>query len=66
VVEDERSGQPTIHLLQTDHAKSVETPLGPYISKGFDLVIVAQVKPYRESRVESSIHSSFGSSLGDR
>jgi hypothetical protein len=32
--------------------------------KGSGLVVVAQVKPYRESRVESSLRSSFESSLG--
>jgi hypothetical protein len=34
--------------------------------KCFGLVVVAQTKPCRESRVESSIRSSSGSSLGDR
>jgi hypothetical protein len=32
----------------------------------FGLVVVAQVKPCQESKVESSILSSFESSLGDR
>jgi hypothetical protein len=34
--------------------------------KGSDLVVEAHAKPYRESRVESSLRSSFGSSLRDR
>jgi hypothetical protein len=28
-------GRPAIHLLQTDLAKSVETPLSPYISPSY-------------------------------
>jgi hypothetical protein len=34
--------------------------------KGSSLVVEAQVKPYRESRVKSSLHSSSGCSLGDQ
>jgi hypothetical protein len=34
--------------------------------KGSDLVVEVQVKPYQELRVESSLHSSSGSSLRDR
>jgi hypothetical protein len=34
--------------------------------KGSGLVVEAQAKPYQESRVELSLRSSSGSSLGDR
>jgi hypothetical protein len=34
--------------------------------KGFSLEVEAQAKAYLELRVESSLHSRYGSGLGDR
>jgi hypothetical protein len=73
-------GRPAVHLLQTDLAKSVETPLCPYMSPPMTedstthstcsspLVKVQFSISTGEalSRVESSIHSISGSSLRDR
>jgi hypothetical protein len=72
-------GRPIVHLLQTDLAKSVETPLCPYMSPPMTedsthstcsspLVKVQFSISTGEalSRVESSIHSISRSSLRDR
>jgi hypothetical protein len=49
------------------HGESRDTTLYLYFStyKGSVIVVVVQAKPYRESRVESSLRSSSGSSLRD-
>jgi hypothetical protein len=64
-------GCPAVPHLQTDSIKSVEAPLDLYIRIIFvefrthhtQLVVESQAKPYQESRVESSLRSSSGSSL---
>jgi hypothetical protein len=79
-VEAERSGRPAISLLQTDLAKSVETPLFPYMSPPMaedstthSSCSSPHVKVWFSSSstgkapsgVESSFRSSSGSSLRD-